>query len=106
MSSVRGGGFRGRGRGSSQPAPTRGRVSSSRGQVYSSNASRGSTVSRGTFGQPSRQDTNQPARGQNAPNVNGTSQPPTQRSAFGAAKTRGSWQERYQTVRISRPPVY
>ncbi|KAK3713968.1 actin cytoskeleton and mitosis protein [Vermiconidia calcicola] len=102
--SVRGQSTRGRGRGSTQQAPSRSRgASTSRGRGYSSNAPRGNATTRGTFGRPTLQAGNRGARGLSYTAANAANKQDTLRpGASGGAKTRGSWQDRWQALTKAR----
>ncbi|KAK3684423.1 actin cytoskeleton and mitosis protein [Vermiconidia calcicola] len=102
--SVRGQSTRGRGRGSTQQAPSRGRgASTSRGRGYSSNAPRGDATTRGTFGRPTPQAGNRGARGLSYTAANAANKQDTLRpGASGGAKTRASWQDRWQALTKAR----
>ena len=105
MSSGQGANSRGRGRGSTQQAATKGRgASSTRGSGFNASSSRGSAATRGTFGQASRQNANQPPRGSSGFGAHVDSSQTS--SALGTARraTRtGSAGDRFKTVSTSFP---
>ncbi|KAK5166128.1 actin cytoskeleton and mitosis protein [Saxophila tyrrhenica] len=94
--------MRGRGRGSTPQPSSRGRgrgASTTRGRVYSNTSQRGgSSTTRGGFGQASRPS----AFGSTANNGFQQQRAPQQPSAFGGAQSKGSWQERFQTLTAAR----
>ena len=98
MSSVRGTGSRGVGRGNTPPAARGGGVSR-RGRAYQNTAPRAGASTRGSFGLPSNQDAKPLPREPHTARISGRNQQAVPSSAFGTARTTGTWQERYQTVR-------